>query len=61
MLRSLNNLQGVMAVCSALNMSSVQRLHDTWKAVPAKYSMMFDNITQLMSAAFNFKVRTCMA
>lgn len=55
MLRTLNNLQGVMTVTSALNMSAVQRLYDTWKALPSKYSIMFDNITALMSAVYNFK------
>jgi len=55
MLRTLNNLQGVMTVYSALNMSSVQRLHDTWKALPSKYTTLFENITHLMSPAYNYK------
>jgi len=56
MLRTLNNFQGVMAVYTALNMSSVQRLNETWKNVPSKYMSLFEDITQLLSAAHNYKI-----
>jgi len=54
-LRALNNLQSLMAVYSALNMSPVQRLSDTWKAVPAKKREGFKEIAELMAATHNFK------
>jgi hypothetical protein len=37
-------MQGVMAVYSAVNITPIQRLHETWKNLPNKYAVVLKSV-----------------
>ena len=37
-------MQGVMAVYSALNITPIQRLHETWKLLPNKHAVILKTV-----------------
>jgi len=54
-LMEMGNMQGMMSVFSAVNITPVQRLTETWKILPNKYSIILKTVGDLMSSTQNYK------
>jgi hypothetical protein len=44
-----------MEILGGLNLHPIQRLKETWKALPEKYLQTFHNLESLMENRFNYK------
>lgn len=53
--RCLQNYNGVLQVCAALESSSVHRLRATWAAVSKQSRQTFDKLLNLVAATARFK------
>eukprot|EP01119_Soliformovum_irregulare_P005828 TRINITY_DN17588_c0_g1_i1.p1 TRINITY_DN17588_c0_g1~~TRINITY_DN17588_c0_g1_i1.p1 ORF type:complete len:469 (+),score=98.33 TRINITY_DN17588_c0_g1_i1:97-1503(+) len=51
----LNNFNGLMEIMSGLNHFTVQRMHQLWGDLSAKYKKYFDEYEEMLSTANNFK------
>lgn len=51
----LRNYNGIMQVLSSLHSSSISRLKQSWSLIQPKYKQVFDELTEMMSNANNFK------
>jgi hypothetical protein len=47
-LKAIRNYMGMMQIFSALNMSSVSRMHRSWALLPARYKASLDEVGQLL-------------
>lgn len=47
-LKATRNYMGMMQIFSALNMSSVSRMHRSWALLPARYKASLDDVGQLL-------------
>eukprot|EP01122_Echinamoeba_exundans_P008825 TRINITY_DN3004_c0_g1_i1.p1 TRINITY_DN3004_c0_g1~~TRINITY_DN3004_c0_g1_i1.p1 ORF type:complete len:1409 (+),score=444.51 TRINITY_DN3004_c0_g1_i1:268-4494(+) len=47
-LKAIRNYMGMMQIFSALNMSSVSRMHRSWALLPARYKASLDDVGQLL-------------
>eukprot|EP00026_Physarum_polycephalum_P004430 Phypoly_transcript_04449.p1 GENE.Phypoly_transcript_04449~~Phypoly_transcript_04449.p1 ORF type:complete len:609 (+),score=93.89 Phypoly_transcript_04449:107-1933(+) len=54
-LLDMGNMQGMMAVYSAVNTTPVQRLQEMWKALPGKYHVILKTVGELMNSSGNYK------
>jgi hypothetical protein len=54
-LMDMGNMQGMMAVYSALNTTPIQRLQETWKNLPSKYYEKLKSVGDLMNSSQNYK------
>jgi hypothetical protein len=51
-----NNFNTSTEILCGLNLASVQRLKETWKAVPKKYTSILSNLTTIYTPDNNYKV-----
>jgi len=54
-LKELKNFQSLMAVYSALNMSAILRLQETWKLLSSKHASILKEVGELMSSTQNYR------
>jgi len=54
-LQELKNFQSLMAVYSALNLSSIQRLQDTWKLLSNKHASTLKEAGEMISSTQNYR------
>lgn len=52
---TLNNINGMMEVISALNSSMIERLKYTWNEIPSKRQKVFDDAVAQLTTGKNYK------
>lgn len=53
--KSLQNYNSMMAIISALNMTSVRRMKKTWGSCKSKLTAEFESLEHIMDPSGNFK------
>lgn len=51
----MNNFNTLLEITSGLNSADVQRLKSTWKSLPSKYIVYFEELEDVMATQKNFK------